>query len=88
MLRRRGTSVRSRMAHMSRTAFDFSHLTADERVELAEELWESLADMPDALPLTAPQEAELDRRLAQYREDQNPGEPWAEALNRIKESGA
>jgi putative addiction module component (TIGR02574 family) len=73
---------------MSRTTFDFSHLTADERVELAEELWDSLAQMQDALPLTGPQEEELDRRLAEYREDKDPGQPWAEVLNRIKESGA
>ena len=39
---------------MSRTTFDFSHLTADERVDLAEELSDSLAQMQDALPLTGP----------------------------------
>jgi putative addiction module component (TIGR02574 family) len=45
---------------MPRTKFDFSHLSADERVELAEELWDSLAEIPQALPLTGPQEEELD----------------------------
>ncbi|HVT60025.1 MAG TPA: addiction module protein [Thermoanaerobaculia bacterium] len=73
---------------MSRTKFGFSHLTADERVELAEELWDSLAEIQEALPLAGPQEEELDRRLADYREDKDPGTPWAEALSRIKESGA
>lgn len=61
------------MAGMSRTKFDFSHLTADERVELAEELWDSLAEIQGALPLTGPQQEELDRRLADYQEDQGPG---------------
>ena len=76
------------MTFMPRTKFDFSNLSADERVELAEELWDSLAETPGALPLTGPQEEELDRRLAEYREDKDPGTPWAEAFSRIKESGA
>ena len=73
---------------MSGAKFDFSHLTADERVELAEELWDSLAEIQETLALTGPQEEELDRRLADYREDKDPETPWAEALSRIKESGA
>ena len=73
---------------MSRTRFDFSHLTADERVELAEELWDSLAEMQEAQPLTGLQQEELDRRLAEYRQDKDPGEAWPEVLHRIKESGA
>jgi len=78
----------SKMNFMPRTKFDFSHLSADERVELAEDLWDSLVEIPEAMPLTGPQEEELDRRLADYREDKDPGTPWAEALSRIKESGA
>ncbi|HVT16568.1 MAG TPA: addiction module protein [Thermoanaerobaculia bacterium] len=76
------------MAGMSRTKFDFSHLTADERVELAEELWDSLAEIQEALPLTGPHQEELDRRLADYQKDRDPGSPWAEVVDRIKESGA
>jgi putative addiction module component (TIGR02574 family) len=72
---------------MPRTKFDFSHLTAAERIELAEELWDSLAEIQESLPLTEPQQQELDRRLAEYREDQDPGTPWAEAMSKIDESG-
>lgn len=73
---------------MPGTKFDFSHLTAAERVELAEELWDSLAEIQGPLPLTEPQAEELDRRLAEYREDRDPGTPWAEAMSKIDESGA
>jgi putative addiction module component (TIGR02574 family) len=72
---------------MSSPLFDFSHLTADERVELAEELWDSLSEIRDALPLTDLQAEELDRRVAEYREDRNPGEPWRAVLKEIEESG-
>jgi len=73
---------------MPSTRFDFSHLTADERVELAEELWDSLAEIPGSLPLTEPQAQELDRRVAQYREDQDPGTPWREVIKKVEESEA
>lgn len=72
---------------MARPLFDYSHLSTDERIELAEELWDSLAEAPDAVPLTTAQAEELDRRLEAYRKDQNPGLPWAEVLRKIEESG-
>jgi len=72
---------------MAKRRFDFSELSVDERLQLAEDLWESIADVQDALPLTAAQAAELDRRLAEYDEDRDPGAPWREVLDKIEESG-
>jgi putative addiction module component (TIGR02574 family) len=69
---------------MAKPLFDFSHLTPDERVQLADELWESISDQPEALPLTAAQVAELDRRLDSYRKDRDPGQPWREVLDEIE----
>lgn len=37
---------------MARPLFDLSHLTSAEREQLANQLWESLADEPGAFPLT------------------------------------
>lgn len=71
---------------MAKPLFDFSNLNADERVQLAEDLWDSLADLQDGLPLTDAQAEELDRRIEAYRADGNPGTPWREALRKI-ESG-
>jgi len=73
---------------MGKPHFDFSHLTPVERVELADELWESLADQPESLPLTEAQAAELDRRLAAYRKNPEAGAPWREALEAIEKTGA
>jgi putative addiction module component (TIGR02574 family) len=73
---------------MADPLFDFSHLTPDERVQLAEELWESVADEPGALPLTEAQAQELDRRLAAYRKDPTAAIPWRQALDEIEHSGA
>jgi putative addiction module component (TIGR02574 family) len=47
---------------MAKPALDLGKLTRDERLELLEELWESLSRESDPLPLAEEQEAELDRR--------------------------
>jgi len=73
---------------MAKPLLDFSHLTPDERIDLAEALWNSLATTPESVSLTVAQEEELDRRLEDYRRDRNPGTPWREALRRIAEPGA
>jgi putative addiction module component (TIGR02574 family) len=45
-------------------AIDVNQLSRDERLELIEQLWDSLSDEErDSLPLTAEQDEELDRRL-------------------------
>jgi putative addiction module component (TIGR02574 family) len=45
-------------------AIDVRQLSRDERLELIEQLWDSLSDEErDSLPLTTEQEQELDRRL-------------------------
>ena len=48
---------------MAKAALDLANFTRDERLELLEELWDSLRGESEPLPLTEEQEAELDRRL-------------------------
>ena len=60
---------------MSR-AFDFSKLSIAERIQLAEDLWESIPQEGADVPLTDAQKAELDRRLADLERDPDAGEPW------------
>ena len=49
-------------------------MSIDERIELAEALWDSIPAETDSL--TVAQRAELDRRLADYYRDPNAGETW------------
>ena len=50
-------------------------LTPLERLALISQLWDSLED--GQLPLTAPQRAELDSRLATLDQDRRKGITWA-----------
>ena len=61
---------------MARPLPDFSHLTVAERIQLVEELWDSIADAPEVLELSEAQKAELDRRLEAHRADPDSAIPW------------
>jgi putative addiction module component (TIGR02574 family) len=71
---------------MASNIFDFSHLTPDERIELAEQLWDSLP--VDAVGPDDEQLAELRRRRAELRRDGNLGRPWKEVLDELDSGGA
>jgi putative addiction module component (TIGR02574 family) len=69
---------------MSHPKFDFSALSPEERIQLAEDLWDSLPDVPELPPLTPAQAAEIDRRLAAYRADGDRGQPYEALLERLE----
>lgn len=52
------------MAHPRR---DFEHLPVAERIQLVEDLWDSIADAPDVLDLAEAQRAELQGRFEAHR---------------------
>jgi putative addiction module component (TIGR02574 family) len=61
---------------MHSTEFDFTKLSIAERIQLAEDLWESILPEGADLPLTEAQKAELDRRLEELEHDPDAGESW------------
>lgn len=75
---------------MSRPAFDFRHLTVDERLRLIGAIWDAIAEEaevdPGVLPLTDEQRDELDRRLAEHERDAGSAVPWDEAMARIEKA--
>jgi putative addiction module component (TIGR02574 family) len=72
---------------MSKPDVDIASLNPEERLNLLEELWDSLASTPDAVPLTPAQRAELDRRLDDLDAEGPVGIPWDEVLSRIRSRG-
>lgn len=55
---------------------ELARLTPPERLALISQLWDSLED--EQLPLSAAQQAELDRRLDTLDQDRRIGISWAE----------
>jgi putative addiction module component (TIGR02574 family) len=64
---------------------DIHNLTVAERIQLAEDLWDSVAAETGELPLTEAQAAELDRRLADLAGDPEAGEDWPVVRARIEQ---
>jgi putative addiction module component (TIGR02574 family) len=64
------------------SSIDIRGLTAEERLALLGDLWDSLA--PEDIPLTEAQRTELDRRLDELEADSDLGIPWEEVLRRIR----
>jgi len=58
-------------------------LPVPERIRLAQEIWDSIAEVPEAVRLTDRERAELDRRLDAYSQDRDSGSPWPEVRARI-----
>jgi putative addiction module component (TIGR02574 family) len=55
---------------------EFRHLSVAERIQLVEDIWDSIAEHPEAVPLTDAQRAEIERRLAEHRRDPRSAIPW------------
>jgi putative addiction module component (TIGR02574 family) len=70
---------------MRSTEFDFSKLSVAERIQLAEDLWDSIPPEGADVPLTEAQKAELDRRLEELERDPDAGEPWEVVRARLYE---
>jgi putative addiction module component (TIGR02574 family) len=74
-----------RQFDMAAPLIDFSHLTADQRIELAEQLWNSL-DAATVGPSDADGRLLRDRR-AELARDDDPGEPWRQTIQELKKRG-
>ncbi len=61
-------------------------LSESEKLILAQQLWDSVANDQNAVELTAAQKTELNNRLSQFESDQNTGLDWNTVKSRILDS--
>lgn len=62
---------------------EISQLSIAERIQLAEDLWDSILDSHDQLFLTDAQKQELDHRLENYQQEAPTGSSWDEVKERL-----
>jgi len=59
-------------------------LSPAERIQLAEDLWDSVASQPELLPpLSDDQRKEIERRLAEHARDPSAAFTWEEVRARL-----
>lgn len=59
-------------------------LSVPERLQLVEDIWDTIAEFPEAVGLTDEQKAEIDRRLDAYHRHPDEGSPWGMVRERIR----
>ncbi|HOE11077.1 MAG TPA: addiction module protein [bacterium] len=50
---------------------DILNLTVSERIQLAQDIWDSIAQVPECVDLTDEEKLEIDRRLDVYHKIEN-----------------
>ena len=55
-----------------------------DRIQLAQDLWESVSEIPAPEALTEIQKEELDRRLEEMKNRSDQSVPWREVLEEIR----
>ena len=69
---------------MSVNLEEILNLSVKERLELIEEIWDSLASEPQRIPLTSAQSRELDRRKREHIADPTAAAPWSQVRDRLQ----
>ena len=59
-------------------------LTFSEKLQLVEDLWDSIASTPEQIPVLNWQKEELAQRKAAYLQNPNSGSSWEAAKERIR----
>ncbi len=69
------------------TDYGLDQLSVEDRLSLAQQLWDSIADEVNRFSLTPAQQQEVERRLAAHRANPQAAIPWeqveAEARARL-----
>jgi putative addiction module component (TIGR02574 family) len=64
-------------------AADTLALPVAERLQLVEDIWDTIAAAPEALPLTDEDKQLIEERLAARQRNPQVGSPWEEVYARI-----
>lgn len=62
---------------------DIRRLTIAERIQLVEDIWDTIAASQEDVPLTERQRLELDRRLEEHAKDPSAGRTWDVVRERL-----
>lgn len=65
------------------SASDLVKLPIQERIQLVEDIWDSIADVPETLEIPEWHRKELDKRLEAYHKNPKVGSPWSDVRSRI-----
>jgi putative addiction module component (TIGR02574 family) len=69
---------------MSTVRKEIRGLSVPDRLHLLEEIWDSLVETPDAVPVTDAQRKELGRRRRAHARNPSAAKSWAQVRARLR----
>jgi putative addiction module component (TIGR02574 family) len=69
---------------MSTVRKEIQSLSVTDRLQLLEEIWDSLVETPDAVPVTHAQRKELERRRRAHARNPSAAKSWAQIRARLR----
>lgn len=66
------------------TVADVLAMPVSERILFVEDVWDTIAAVPEAVPLTEAHRKELARRIVAYHRHPEAGSPWGEVKKRLR----
>jgi len=69
---------------MSTVRKEILSLSVADRLQLLEDIWDSLAETPEAIPVTDAQRKELARRRRAHARNPSAAKSWVEVRARLK----
>ncbi len=65
------------------TATDSLTLSIPERIQLVEDIWDTIAAEAQSIELTEDEKKTIDKRLEAYHKNPDSGSPWEDVYKRI-----
>ncbi len=65
------------------SASEIAKMPIQQRIQLVEDIWDSIAEMPEAVEVPEWHIRELEKRLEAYHANPNEGSPWKDVIKRI-----
>ena len=65
------------------SASDIAEMPVEQRIQLVEDIWDSIAEVPESVEVPAWHKRALDKRLDAYHANPDEGSLWSEAKKRI-----
>ena len=62
---------------------NIQQLSIAERLQLVQDIWDSITLSPDLVPVTDQQQQELDNRLERYNQNPDSGKSWEEVKQKF-----
>lgn len=65
------------------TLSEIAEMPIQQRIQLVEDIWNSIAAKPEAVPVPEWHKQELEKRLQAYHSNPDEGSTWSEVKQRV-----